>query len=84
MDTFANKAWLVELIYRRVGSNGRRPASRFYISGWNRPSQVIDAVRAASGSSDDEIVFPLRELSQDENNRSQVDNATDEGTTKRR
>jgi hypothetical protein len=62
MDTFAKKAWLVKLMYGR----GRRPATRFYISGWERPSQVIAAVRTACGSSDDVIVFPLRELSQDE------------------
>src|SRR6516225_5201194 len=66
MDTFASKAWLVKLMYRKGGPNGRRPASRFYISGWDRPSQVIAAVRTASGSSDDVIVFPLRELCQDE------------------
>jgi hypothetical protein len=66
MDTFANKAWLVELIYRRAGPNGRRPPSRFYVSGWDRPSQVIAAVRTASGGSDDVIVFCRRELSQDE------------------
>lgn len=64
MDPFANKAWLAKLMYGRGGPNGLRPASKFYISGWERPSQVIAAVRTVSESADDVIVFPLRELSQ--------------------
>ncbi len=64
MDPFANKAWLAKLMYGRGGPNGLRTASKFYISGWERPSQVIAAVRTVSESADDVIVFPLRELSQ--------------------
>jgi hypothetical protein len=64
MDPFANEAWLAKLMYGRGGPNGRRPASKFDISGWEQPSQVIAAVRAISESAGDVIVFPLRELSQ--------------------